>query len=45
MLSWDFPPRATGGTAAHVEGLATSLARAGHEVVVLTIAERISDMT
>ncbi len=43
MLSWDFPPRATGGTAAHVEGLATSLARAGHEVVVLTIAERITD--
>ena len=43
MLSWDFPPRATGGTAAHVEGLATSLARAGHEVVVLTIAERIAE--
>ncbi len=44
MLSWDFPPRATGGTAAHVDGLATSLARAGHEVVVLTIAERITDV-
>ncbi len=42
MLSWDFPPHATGGTAAHVHGLATSLGRAGHEVVVLTIAERIA---
>lgn len=36
MLSWDYPPRAVGGTAAHVSGLSRSLARAGHDVVVLT---------
>jgi glycogen(starch) synthase len=44
MLSWDFPPRTTGGTAAHVDGLTTALATAGHDVVVLTIAERITDV-
>ncbi len=44
MLSWDFPPRATGGTAAHVDGLTTALAKAGHDVVVLTIAERMTDV-
>jgi glycogen synthase len=44
MLSWDFPPRATGGTAAHVDGLTTALAQAGHDVVVLTIAERMTDV-
>ena len=38
MLSWDFPPRVTGGNAAHVEGLSQALARAGHDVVVLTPA-------
>jgi len=43
MLSWDFPPRTTGGTAAHVDGLTTALAKAGHDVVVLTIAERMTD--
>lgn len=40
MLSWDFPPRITGGTAAHVVGLSTALAEAGNDVVVLTIADR-----
>ena len=44
MLSWDFPPRTTGGTAAHVDGLTTALAKAGHDVVVLTIAERMTDV-
>ena len=35
---------ATGGTAAHVDGLTAALATAGHDVVVLTIAERITDV-
>jgi len=43
MLTWDFPPRETGGTAAHVFGLSRALATAGHEVVVLTIADRRAD--
>ncbi len=38
MLSWDFPPRVTGGNAAHVQGLSSALAEAGHDVVVLTPA-------
>jgi len=38
MLSWEFPPRVTGGTAAHVHGLSQALAEAGHDVVVLTPA-------
>jgi len=40
MLSWDFPPRTTGGTGAHVAGLSEGLSRAGHEVVVITIAAK-----
>jgi glycogen synthase len=44
MLSWDFPPRATGGTAAHVAGLGNALARAGHEVVLVTVAERSAEL-
>jgi glycogen(starch) synthase len=43
MLTWDFPPRETGGTAAHVYGLSHALADAGHDVVVLTIADRGAD--
>lgn len=43
MLSWDYPPRETGGTAAHVVGLSNALAAAGHDVVVLTIADRRAD--
>ena len=43
MLTWDFPPRETGGTAAHVVGLSHALAVAGHDVVVLTIADRDAD--
>ena len=37
MLSWEFPPLVIGGIATHVEGLATALARVGHEVVVLSL--------
>lgn len=37
MLSWEYPPLVVGGIAAHVEGLATALARAGHEVVVASL--------
>jgi glycogen(starch) synthase len=40
MLSWEFPPASVGGIAAHVDGLARALGRAGHDVVVLTLAHR-----
>ena len=43
MLTWEFPPRETGGTAAHVYGLSHALAKAGHDVVVRTIAELRAD--
>jgi glycogen(starch) synthase len=36
MLSWEYPPTSAGGTAAHVDGLAHGLQRAGHEVVIVT---------
>lgn len=42
MLSWDYPPRVTGGTAAHVAGLGKALVQAGHDVVVLTISDRVT---
>ena len=42
MLSWDYPPRVTGGTAAHAAGLGRALVEAGHDVVVLTISDRIT---
>jgi len=44
MLSWEFPPRSTSGIAAHVSGLATALAHSGHEVVVLTVADRPAEI-
>jgi glycogen(starch) synthase len=44
MLSWEFPPRSTGGIAAHVAGLGTALARSGHDVVVLTTADRPAEL-
>jgi glycogen(starch) synthase len=44
MLSWEFPPRGTGGIAAQVAGLSAALAEAGHEVVVLTVADRPSEI-
>ena len=37
MLSWEYPPLVVGGISAHADGLARALARAGHEVVVLTL--------
>ena len=37
MLSWEYPPLVVGGIAAHVEGLATAMARQGHEVVVASL--------
>jgi len=40
MLSWEYPPRSGGGIAAHVDGLARAMGRAGHDVVVLTLADR-----
>jgi glycogen(starch) synthase len=42
MLSWDYPPRVTSGTAAHVAGLGEALVQAGHDVVVLTISDRVT---
>lgn len=43
MLSWDFPPQAVGGTAAHVTGLCDALAHAGHDVIVFTVDDRRAD--
>lgn len=37
MLSWEYPPLVVGGIAAHAEGLATAMVRAGHDVIVLTL--------
>jgi glycogen(starch) synthase len=37
MLSWEYPPLVVGGISAHVEGLAQAMARAGHDVVVLSL--------
>lgn len=36
MLSWEFPPSSAGGIAAHVDGLARAMHRAGNEVVLIT---------
>lgn len=48
LLSWDFPPKETGGTAAHVDGLSRALAANGHDVVVMTTThpgtDRIADI-
>lgn len=37
MLSWEYPPLVVGGIAAHVDGLARAMSRAGHEVVVFSL--------
>lgn len=37
MLSWEYPPLVVGGIAAHAEGLATAMVRAGHDVTVLSL--------
>ena len=44
MLSWEYPPLVVGGIAAHVHGLATALARRGHDVVVLSLAPLIRSL-
>jgi glycogen(starch) synthase len=36
MVSWEYPPVVIGGLGRHVHHLATALAHAGHEVVVLS---------
>ena len=36
MLSWEYPPVVVGGLGRHVHALATELAAAGHDVVVLS---------
>jgi glycogen synthase len=36
MLSWEYPPGAAGGMAAHVDGLSRAMASAGHNVVLFT---------
>jgi glycogen synthase len=36
MVSWEYPPVVVGGLGRHVHNLATALAEAGHEVVVLS---------
>ena len=36
MLSWEYPPSTAGGMAAHVDGLAHAMQRAGHDVVLIT---------
>jgi glycogen(starch) synthase len=36
MLSWEYPPVVVGGLGRHVHALSTALARAGHEVTVVT---------
>lgn len=36
MISWEYPPVVVGGLGRHVHALATELAAAGHEVVVLS---------
>ncbi|BCY13818.1 glycosyltransferase family 4 protein [Actinoplanes sp. L3-i22] len=36
MLSWEYPPLLVGGLGRHVHALAGALARAGHEVTVVT---------
>src|SRR3954465_9658037 len=35
MLSWEYPPVVVGGLGRHVHALATALADAGHDVVVV----------
>ncbi len=37
IATWEFPPRIVGGIARHCDGLATSLARNGHGVHVVTL--------
>jgi glycogen(starch) synthase len=43
MLSWEYPPVVVGGLGRHVHALATRLADAGHDVVVLCRQESGTD--
>ncbi len=36
MMSWEYPPLLVGGLGRHVHALATTLAAAGHDVIVVT---------
>jgi glycogen synthase len=36
QVTWEYPPLVVGGLAPHVHGIATAMAAAGHDVVVLT---------
>jgi glycogen(starch) synthase len=45
MVSWEYPPVVIGGLGRHVHALATELAAAGHDVVVLTRHPAGSDAT
>jgi glycogen synthase len=38
MVTWEYPPLVVGGISPHVDGLSSALVRAGHDVVVLTLA-------
>lgn len=40
MLSWEYPPLVVGGLGRHVDSLARELARAGHDVQVVTRGEK-----
>jgi glycogen(starch) synthase len=45
MVSWEYPPVVVGGLGRHVHALATELAAAGHDVVVLSRQPAGSDAT
>jgi len=45
MLSWEYPPVVVGGLGRHAHALATALAAAGHEVVVLARRPTGTDAT
>ncbi|MET0236706.1 MAG: glycosyltransferase family 4 protein [Kibdelosporangium sp.] len=45
MLSWEYPPVVVGGLGRHVYALATHLAAAGHDVVVLCRQQSGTDVT
>ncbi len=45
MISWEYPPVVVGGLGRHVHALAVELARAGHDVVVLSRRPGGSDAT
>lgn len=45
MVSWEYPPVVIGGLGRHVHALATHVARAGHDVVVLSRRPAGSDAT